>query len=51
MGGIPEGMVSGGGRLWPFGASVRGEGPNHPMLRWLTTVVVNDEEKAPSGVR
>ena len=34
--------------MWPFGAAVRGEASNHLMLRWLKTVVVNDEEKAPS---
>ena len=33
---------------WPFGAALRGEAPNHRVLRWLKTVVVNDEEKAPS---
>ncbi len=37
--------------MWPFGAALRGEAPNRLMLRWLKTVVVNDEEKAPSGVR
>jgi hypothetical protein len=31
---------------WPFGAALRGEAPNHHMLRWLTTVVVSDVEKA-----
>jgi hypothetical protein len=31
---------------WPFGIALRGEIPNHLMLRWLKTVVVNDEEKA-----
>ena len=34
--------------MWPFGAAVRGEASNRLMLRWLKTVVVNDEEKAPS---
>jgi hypothetical protein len=29
----------------PFGAALRGEAPNHLMLRWLKTVVVSDEEK------
>ena len=32
---------------WPFGAALRREAPNHLMLRWLKTVVVSDEEKAP----
>jgi hypothetical protein len=32
---------------WPFGAALRGEAPNRLMLRWLKTVVVSDEEKAP----
>ena len=32
--------------LWPFGVALRGEASNHLMLRWLTTVVVSDEEKA-----
>jgi hypothetical protein len=38
--------------LWPFGAVLRGMVPNRHMLRWLTTVVVSDVEKAavePSG--
>ena len=32
--------------LWPFGAALWGEASNRLMLRWLKTVVVNDEEKA-----
>jgi hypothetical protein len=31
--------------LWPFGAALRGEVPNHLKLRWLKTVVVSVEEK------
>jgi hypothetical protein len=31
---------------WPFGAALRGEAPNHRVLRWLKTVVVSDAEKA-----
>jgi hypothetical protein len=31
----------------PFGAALRREASNHLMLRWLKTVVVSDEEKAP----
>ena len=31
----------------PFGVALRGEAPNHHMLRWLKTVVVSDVEKAP----
>jgi hypothetical protein len=34
-------------KVWPFGAALRGEAPNHHMLRWLKTVVVSDVEKAP----
>ena len=33
---------------WPFGAALRGEAPNHRVLRWLKTVVVSDAEKAHS---
>jgi hypothetical protein len=33
-------------KVWPFGAALGGEASNHLMLRWLKTVVVNDEEKA-----
>lgn len=33
--------------MWPFGVALWGEMPNRLMLRWLTTVVVSDEEKAP----
>ena len=32
--------------MWPFGAVLRGRALNRLMLRWLTTVVVSDEEKA-----
>ena len=32
--------------LWPSGVALRGEAPNHRMLRWLKTVVVSDPEKA-----
>jgi hypothetical protein len=31
---------------WPFGVALRGEASNHPVLRWLKTVVVSDREKA-----
>ncbi len=31
---------------WPFGVGLRGRAPNHPVLRWLKTVVVSDTEKA-----
>jgi hypothetical protein len=30
----------------PSGVALRGEASNHLMLRWLKTVVVNDEGKA-----
>ncbi len=33
--------------MWPFGVALWGEMPNRLMLRWLKTVVVSDEEKAP----
>jgi len=33
---------------WPFGVALRGEASSHLMLRWLKTVVVSDEEKAPA---
>jgi hypothetical protein len=32
---------------WPFGAVLRRGASNRLMLRWLKTVVVSDEEKAP----
>ena len=32
--------------VWPSGIALRGEVPNHPVLRWLKTVVVSDREKA-----
>jgi hypothetical protein len=32
---------------WPFGAVLRRKASNRLMLRWLKTVVVSDEEKAP----
>ena len=31
---------------WPSGVALRGEASNHPVLRWLKTVVVSDREKA-----
>ena len=31
---------------WPSGVGLRGRAPNHPVLRWLKTVVVSDREKA-----
>jgi hypothetical protein len=31
----------------PFGVALRGEASSRLMLRWLKTVVVSDEEKAP----
>jgi hypothetical protein len=34
-------------KVWPFGAALRGEASSRLMLRWLKTVVVSDEEKAP----
>ncbi len=37
-------------KVWPFGIALRGEVPNRLMLRWLKTVVVSDEEKAPEEV-
>jgi hypothetical protein len=27
---------------WPSGVVLRGRAPNHPVLRWLKTVVVSD---------
>jgi hypothetical protein len=36
----------------PFGVALRGEAPNHHMLRWLKTVVVSDVGKGVvKGVR
>jgi hypothetical protein len=43
---IERGAVQEMEDCWPFGVALRGEIPNHLMLRWLKTVVVNDEEKA-----
>ena len=36
---------------WPFGVALRREASSRLMLRWLKTVVVSDEEKAPVGYR
>jgi len=33
---------------WPFGVALRREASSRLMLRWLKTVVVSDEEKAPA---
>jgi hypothetical protein len=43
---IERGAVQEMRDCWPFGVALRGEASNHLMLRWLKTVVVNDEEKA-----
>jgi hypothetical protein len=43
---IDRGAVQKMKDCWPFGVALRGEIPNRLMLRWLKTVVVNDEEKA-----
>ena len=34
-------------KVWLFGVALRGEASSRLMLRWLKTVVVSDEEKAP----
>jgi hypothetical protein len=34
-------------KVSPFGVALRREASNRLMLRWLKTVVVSDEEKAP----
>ena len=34
--------------MWPFGVALQEEASNRLMPRWLKTVVVSDEEKAPS---
>ena len=31
---------------WPSSVGPRGQALNHPVLRWLKTVVVSDREKA-----
>ena len=31
---------------WPSGVVLRGKAPNHPVLRWLKTVVVSERKKA-----
>jgi hypothetical protein len=33
--------------LWPLGVALRREASGRLMLRWLKTVVVSDEGKAP----
>jgi hypothetical protein len=35
-------------RIRPSGVALRGVASSRLMLRWLKTVVVSDEEKAPS---
>jgi hypothetical protein len=32
--------------VWPSDVGLRGRASNHPVLRWLNTVVVSDREKA-----
>jgi len=32
--------------VWPPGAGLQGQAPNHPMLLWLRAAVVSDGEKA-----
>jgi hypothetical protein len=31
--------------VWPSDVGLRGQASNHPVLRWLKTVVVSDREK------
>jgi hypothetical protein len=33
-------------RQWPSSVGLRGQALNHPLLRWLKTVVVSEREKA-----
>jgi hypothetical protein len=35
-------------RFWPSGVGLRGRASNHPVLRWLKTVVVSDRGKGPA---
>ena len=35
--------------VWPPGAGLQGQAPNHPMLLWLRAAVVSDGEKAASS--
>jgi hypothetical protein len=37
-------------KVWPFEVALQEEASNRLMLRWLKTVVVSDEEKAPVEV-
>ena len=32
--------------VWPSDVGLRGQASNHPVLRWLKTVVVSDRDKA-----
>jgi hypothetical protein len=36
---------------WPSGVALRGEASNHPVLRWLKTVVVSVQGKVVTGSR
>ena len=40
------GAVQEMGDCWPPSVGLRGQALNHPVLRWLKTVVVSDREKA-----
>jgi hypothetical protein len=36
---------------WPSGVGLRGQTSNHPVLRWLKTVVVSDQGNDATGSR
>jgi hypothetical protein len=36
---------------WPFSVGLRGQALNHPVLRWLKTVVVSDQGNGATGSR
>ena len=35
--------------VWPPGAGLQGQAPNHPMLLWLRAAVVSDGQKTASS--
>jgi hypothetical protein len=37
--------------VWLSDVGLRGQASNHPVLRWLKTVVVSDQGKGATGLR
>ena len=48
---VDRGAVEAMKVVWPFKIALRGEVLNHPVVRWLKTVVLNDQGKGATRAR